>query len=108
MEAPNTRMRQTIDDHPTLYPTYTIEDASQLLHKSARWLRDYLRRNPDCCYRAGRTTLLDATDINRIKTRLRQAHPCRSSSLIRAQARRLTTASGAPTSASTLTELQKL
>jgi len=55
---------------------YRIEDVAQKLHKSPRWLHDFLKKYP--YYRkAGRTKLFSETDIQMIY----EALPCHSSSL---------------------------
>jgi hypothetical protein len=52
----------------------TLEQVAALLRKGPRWLKDWLRNNPDCFYKAGRTRLFDDADIERIKARLREEH----------------------------------
>src|SRR5215831_4847341 len=88
----------------------TIEDVSERLHKSPRWLHDFLRHNPSDrrgrpFYRcAGRTKLFTEADILRIL----EALPCPSNSFRRAKGKARTIGSAAPTRDYTLTEALKL
>jgi hypothetical protein len=48
---------------------YTMDEVGQRLHKSRRWLQDFIRINP--YYRmAGRTKLFTVTDLFRLCARL--------------------------------------
>lgn len=51
----------------------TMDEAANQLHKSRRWLQDFLRDNPDCYFPAGRTKLIDQEDFERIKSRIAAA-----------------------------------
>ena len=88
----------------------TIDQVADQLHKSRRWLRDWLREHPEdapgrTLYRlAGRTKLFTEQQLNYII----EALPCPSSSCRRAKAGRRTGRSVAPTSDDTLTEALRL
>jgi hypothetical protein len=78
---------------------YTMEEVAQRLHKSRRWLQDFVRNHP--FYRlAGRTKLFTEGDI----ARLVEALPCPSGSNPQEKAARRIGTSGAPSSESLLTE----
>src|SRR3990167_2124382 len=82
---------------------YTMEEVATGLHKSRRWLQDFLRDHP--YYRmAGRTKLFSDGDVARIV----EALPCPSNSSRRARTGRRTGRSGAPTSDNMLTEALRL
>jgi len=75
---------------------YTLAEAAARLHKSKRWLQDWLSRNPvDAAGRPfysqlGRDKLFRECDIDRILDAAARAVPCRSNSSRRGQARRRT------------------
>jgi hypothetical protein len=80
-----------------------MDEVAQRLHKSRRWLQDFVRDHP--FYRlAGRTKLFTEGDI----ARLVEALPCPSSSSRRAKAARRTGMSEARTLESLLTEARRL
>ncbi len=76
---------------------YSLDDVAQRLHKSRRWLQNFLRGRP-IGRLAGRTRLFTDSDV----VLLIQELPCPSSSGRRARVKRRAITSGAPTSASTL------
>jgi len=85
----------------------TMKDVAERLHKSERWLRDFLKslpRNQEFYRQAGRTKLFTEDHF----TLLCSALPCPSNSNRRARANQRTTRYVAPTSGNTLTELQEL
>jgi hypothetical protein len=88
----------------------TLSEAARDLHKSRRWLQDFLSRNPVDSesrpfYRlAGRTKLIDEDAFHRIY----EALPCPSNSLPRAPAAPRTSRSEEPTCASTWIEAAAL
>ena len=92
----------------------SLEDVADRLHKSARWLRDWLRKNPadpngDPFYiRAGRTMIFTEKDVERICASLREEERCRLNLSRRARAKRRTGMVVARTSANTLTEALRL
>ena len=82
---------------------FTIDEVAARFRVSRRTLLRHLRAHPH--YRSlGRTKLFTEADISHIHETLR----CPSNSKNRAQARRRTTPSGAPTWESTLTEALEL
>ncbi len=95
-------------------PFLTIDDVARRLHKSRRWLQDWLRnhpfdRNGEPFYTPlGRTKTFDERDIQRIRATLKEEEQCRLNSFHRGRGGRRTIASGAPTSESTLTEARRL
>src|SRR6185295_6170471 len=88
----------------------TTEEVSKRLHKSPRWLQDFLRRNPwgrdgrPFFRLAGRTKLFTDADILRIL----EALPCPSNSFPRARVRRRSGTYEAPTSDNLWIEAQRL
>lgn len=82
---------------------YSMDQVAERLHKSRRWLQDYLKEHPH--YRlAGRTKLFTEEHI----AALYEALPCPSSSSRPVKASPRSIAFGEPTSVATWTELQKL
>lgn len=81
----------------------SLEEAANAVHKTPRWLNEFLLKNPvnligEPLYRlAGRDKLVYVE-------RLIEALPCPSNSSRRAPAKRRSTRSGAPISDATLTE----
>jgi hypothetical protein len=91
-----------------------MAEAAQALHKSRRWLQDWLSKNPVDQYGTpfyspmGRTKLFDENDLARIRAATREIERCRLSSSRRARAKRRITPSAEHTSESTLNELRAL
>src|SRR5262245_50424359 len=84
----------------------TIDQVAEQLHKSRRWLQDFLRDHPDCYLRIGRTPQFEDAHIARLIARIDQS--CRSSSSRRVKANRPIGRYAAPTSESELTEALRL
>ena len=84
-------------------PVYTMDDVAERLHKSRRWLQDFIQEYP--FYRlAGRTKLFTEGDI----ARLIEALPCPGSSSRPAKAKRRTGTSAESTSESLWTAAREL
>ena len=84
---------------------YTLAEVAAKIHKSPRWLREFLRQHDDCCLRIGRTPEFDDAMVARLISRIDKS--CRSSSTRharRVQVRHLTGQSAARTSESALAE----
>src|SRR5262245_34311180 len=85
---------------------YNMDEAAERLHKSRRWLQDWLRENPvdergqPYYSPLGR----DDHDLERIRAAAKEEERCRLSSSRRVRVRRRTGAFAAPTSDATLTE----
>lgn len=66
--------------------TLTLAQAAQHLHKSTRWLREWLRLNPHdgqgqpFCTPVGRDRIFHRADIARIEATMREKITCRSAS----------------------------
>src|SRR6266851_8698686 len=84
-------------------PVYTLDDVAERLHKSRRWLQDFVRGRP-IGRLAGRTRLFTEADV----LTLIEALPCPSSSSSRAKARARISRSEGRTSDGTLTEALRL
>src|SRR6266568_985215 len=95
-------------------PFLTMDDTASRLHKSRRWLQDWLRnhpvdRNGEPFYTPlGRTKIFDERDIQRIRDALKEEARCRLNSSRRGQAKRPIGRSAAPTSKSMWTEAAEL
>lgn len=82
----------------------TLDEAAAELRKSARWLQEWLRKHPrdndgePYFTPVGRDKIFHQADIARIERALREGIQCRSDSGRRAQVRRRTLKSEAPTS----------
>ena len=91
-------------------PTLTLDDVAKIIHKSRRWLREWLRDNPRDAYdrplyvMAGRTMLFTDQHVKRILESL----PCRSRSFLPATPGQRTSTSGARTSVSEWTRAAEL
>src|ERR1700740_2076394 len=89
---------------------FTLDEVATMLHKSRRWLWDWLARHPHDrsgrpFYRmAGRTRLFRQADIDRMLEEMR----CPSHCARHARVNRRTTRYAAPTSASLLNEVRGL
>src|SRR5262245_42262603 len=89
---------------------YSMDEAAARLHKSRRWLQDWLRDNPTdergqpYYSPLGRTKTFDDNDLERIRAAAREEERCRLSSSRRVRAKRRSGAFAAPTSDATLTE----
>lgn len=89
----------------------TLPEVADRLRKTARWLTEWLRKNPrdghgiPYCRQAGRTKLFTETDVARIVEALL---PCRSSSSRPAKAKARIGRSAARTLGPTWTEAQEL
>jgi hypothetical protein len=87
-------------------PALTLAQAADLLHKSPRWLREWVRAHPadkagEPFYTpVGRDKLFHPSDLNRIEQALREGMKCHSSSGRRAPAKRRTLKSEENTSES--------
>ena len=93
----------------------TMAGAAEVLHKSRRWLQDWLRSNPADRYGVpfysplGRAKLFSDADITRILETVREQERCRlSSSRRQRRVERHTSPSVAPSLESTLTEALRL
>ncbi|ODM71739.1 hypothetical protein A6X20_07295 [Bradyrhizobium elkanii] len=86
----------------------TLEEAAAELHKTPRWLREWVRARPrdklgEPFYTpVGRDKLFEPSDIARIKQALREELKCPSNSGRRGPAKRRTLKSAAPTDESML------
>src|SRR6267154_3757760 len=91
----------------------TLKEAATELHKSKRWLQDWIAENPvdHCgrpfCSRLGRTRLFQDSDLSRILEATRGT-PCPSKSSRRVKAKARTIQSGGNISASLWIEAQEL
>jgi hypothetical protein len=91
-------------------PLLTLDDVAKIIHKSRRWLREWLRDNPRDAYdrplyvMAGRTMLFTDQHVKRLLESL----PCRSRSPLPATSGRRTSISGARTSVSEWTRAAEL
>src|ERR1700730_4847002 len=89
---------------------YNMDGAAERLHKSRRWLQDWLRDHPtdergEPYYSPlGRTKTFDDHDLERIRAAAREEERCHLSSSRRVSVRRRIGASAARTSDATLTE----
>ena len=45
---------------------YTLAEVAAKIHKSPRWLREFLRHNDDCCFKIGRTPEFDDAMVVRL------------------------------------------
>ena len=93
----------------------TMDEAAKTLHRSRRWLQEWLRSHPTDGYGVpfysplGRAKLFTDADISRILETVREQERCRLSSSHRQRpAGRHTSPSAAPSSESTLTEALRL
>src|SRR5262245_47956030 len=88
--------------------------AAQRLHKSRRWLQNWLRDHPADQYGQpfysplGRTKIFDESDISRIREAAREEERCRLNLYRPGRAKRPTMRAAANTSGSTLTEALRL
>src|SRR6266568_2784423 len=95
-------------------PFLTMDDTASRLHKSRRWLQDWLRnhpvdRNGEPFYTPlGRTKIFDERDIQRIRDALKEEARCRLNSSRRGQAKRPIGRSAALISGDMLTEALRL
>jgi hypothetical protein len=93
---------------------HTLEETAAQLRKSARWLREWLRRHPTDRHGEpfytplGRTKLFEDGDVARIRANAREEERCRLDSTRHGQARRRIGRSGVLTSESSWTEAQRL
>jgi excisionase family DNA binding protein len=55
-------------------PTYSVKEVAELLGKTTGWLDRWLRNNTDCFIKIGRDKRLEESDIERIKSKLRDAN----------------------------------
>ena len=92
-----------------------MDEAAKALHRSRRWLQEWLRAHPTDGYGVpfysplGRAKLFTDADISRILETVREQERCRLSSSHRQRpAGRHTSPSAAPSSESTLTEALRL
>jgi len=98
----------------TAPPVYSMDEAAKRLHKSRRWLQDWLRGHPLDAWGQlfysplGRTKTFDDGDLERIRAAAREEERCRLSSNRRVRARPRSTTSAVLTSESVLTDLRKL
>src|SRR6266403_2009172 len=92
----------------------TLSEAADALHKSKRWLQDWLAKNPtDATGRPffsqlGRSRVFREADIHRILDATMKAPPCRSNVSRPAPVKRRTGQSAERTSESMWTEAQEL
>ena len=93
---------------------YTLEETAARFRKTARWLREWLRRRPTDRYGEpfytllGRTKLFDESDVARIRATAREEERCRLNFTHRDRVKRPTGRSEVHTSESMWTEAQKL
>ena len=92
----------------------TMDQAAARLHKSRRWLQDWLRDHPTDRYgepfyvRLGRTKIFDENDVGRIMEAAREEERCRLGSFHRGSEKHRSTRPAASTSGYSLIEALKL
>src|SRR5262249_14103044 len=95
-------------------PVYTLDEVAQHLHKSRRWLQDWLRAHPadrsgkPFYAPLGRTKTFDDSDIARIRAAANEDEQCRLNLSRPARERAQTGRSEGHTSASTWTKAAEL
>src|SRR5262245_15415848 len=91
-------------------PVHTMDEAATRLHKSRRWLQDWLEDHPADRFgnpyfaQLGRTKVFTDDDLNRILAACKEDQRCHSSSSRRVKAGVRSGGFVAPTSDATLTE----